>query len=112
MKTLGERIRELREEQDISVRELAKKLGVTAPFWSDVELGRRYPREEILLKAAKELKVKVEDLKQHDTRPTGQELKRIATSNPALGMALRQVVDKGISPEELLKFLNNRKTKQ
>src|SRR5258707_6465738 len=32
MKTLGERIRELREKRDWSGRELAKKLKVSAPF--------------------------------------------------------------------------------
>ena len=48
MKTLGQRIRELREEKDFSLRELAKKSGVTAPFLSDIELGRRYPSEKVL----------------------------------------------------------------
>ena len=43
MKTLGERIRELREERDLSLRELAGKIGVSAAFMSDVELNRRYP---------------------------------------------------------------------
>lgn len=112
MKTLGERIRELREQQDISLRELAKNLEVTAPFWSDVELGRRYPSDKILLKAAKELKVKFEDLKQYyDARPVGQDLKRIATSNPALGLALRKVINEGVSPDDVLKFLKNRSKK-
>lgn len=112
MKTLGEIIRELREGLDISVREFATKIGVTAPFWSDVELGRRYPSDEVLARAAKELKVKMEDLKQYDTRPDGQELKRIATKNPAMGLALRQVVDEGITHEELLEFLKKRNKKK
>ena len=34
MKTLGERIRELREKQDLSLRELAGKIGVSAAFMS------------------------------------------------------------------------------
>ena len=112
MKTLGERIRELREGQDISLREFAKKLKVTAPFWSDVELGRRYPSDKVLAKAAKELKVEFDDLKQYyDARPVGHELKRIATSNPALGLALRRVVNESVSPDDLLKFLNKRNKK-
>ena len=111
MKTLGERIRELREEKDLSVRELARKLKVSAPFWSDVELGRRYPSDEVLARAATELNMKFEELKKYDVRPVGHELKRIATSQPAMGLALRQVVNDGVSPEDLLKFLKKRNKK-
>ena len=48
MKTLGERIRELREQQDLSLRELASKIGVSASFMSDVELNRRHPSDKHL----------------------------------------------------------------
>lgn len=112
MKTLGERLRELREQQDISVRELARKLGVSPPFWSDVELGRRHPSDEVLGKAAKLLGATFDELKKHDARPPVQELKRIAAANPAMGFALRQVVDEGVSPEDLLEFLSSRKKKK
>jgi len=105
MKTLGERIRELREKQDFSVRELARKLKLSAPFLSDVELGRRHPSDEVLEKLAGLLATTVEDLKKYDARPPVQELKRIAATNPAMGFALRRVVDDGVSPEELLAFL-------
>jgi transcriptional regulator with XRE-family HTH domain len=105
MKTLGDRIRELREQQDFSVRELAKKLKVSAPFLSDVELGRRHPSEDVLERLASQLKTTTEELKKFDARPPVQELKRIAASNPAMGFALRKVVDDGITPEELLHLL-------
>lgn len=105
MKTLGERIRELREAQDSSVRELAKKLKVSAPFLSDIELGRRHPSDEVLQRLAVALGTKVDDLEKYDTRPPIQELKRIAANDPAMGFALRKVVDEGISSEQLLEFL-------
>jgi|SRR5579864_58670 len=105
MKTFGERIRELREKQDLSVRELARKLKLSAPFLSDVELGRRHPSDDVLDKLATLLGTTVEDLKKHDARPPVQELKRIAATNPAMGFALRRVVDDGVSPEDLLAFL-------
>jgi transcriptional regulator with XRE-family HTH domain len=105
MKTLGERIRDLREQRDFSVRELAKKIDVSAPFLSDVELGRRHPSSEVLKKIANYLGTKIEDLKKYDARPPMEELKRIAASNPAMGFALRRVVDDGVSAEELLEFL-------
>ena len=105
MKTLGERIRELREDNDLSIRELAKRIKVSAPFVSDIELGRRHPSDDVLKLLAKEIGATIEDLKKHDARPPVQELKRIAASNPAMGFALRKVVDEGVSPDELLEFL-------
>jgi transcriptional regulator with XRE-family HTH domain len=109
MKTLAERVRELRELHDLSVRELAKKLKVSAPFLSDIELGRRHPSREVLERFAAVLGTTAEDLKKYDSRPPVQELKRIATANPAMGFALRGVVDEGVSAEELLDFLKRHK---
>ncbi len=63
MKTFGERIRELREKQDLSVRELAKKLKVSASFVSDMELGRRYPSDDVLERLASELDTTIGDLR-------------------------------------------------
>ena len=108
MKILGERIRELREQKDLSLREFAKKIKVSAPFMSDIELGRRYPSDDVLKVIAQLLGTLLEDLKKHDARPPVQELKRISASNPAMGFALRKVVDEGVSPDELLKFLQRR----
>lgn len=105
MKTLGERIRELREHRDLSVRELAKKIGVSAPFLSDVELGRRHPSNDVLTKIASALGTTADELNKFDTRAPLQELKRMATSDPAMGFALRRVVDQGITSSELLEFL-------
>ena len=112
MKTLGERIRELREEKDLSVRELAKQMKVSAPFLSDVELGRRHPSEEVLARVAENLDATVEELKKHDSRAPVQELKRIVASDPKMGFALRQVVDEGVSAEDLLEFLRHRSKKR
>jgi transcriptional regulator with XRE-family HTH domain len=108
MKTFGERIRELREKHDKSVRELAKELKVSAPFLSDIELGRRHPSKEVLDRLASILETTPDDLKKHDSRPPVQELKRIAASNPAMGFALRKVVDEGVNPDELFDFLKHR----
>jgi transcriptional regulator with XRE-family HTH domain len=110
---LGERIRELREERDISLRELAKKLGCSAPFWSDVELGRRYPSEAMLKDAARHLKVSFEELKTYDTRPPLDELKRRSAEDPQYAFAFRRVIESKLTPQELLKIaegkLNSKK---
>lgn len=108
MKTLGERIRELREDQDLSVRELAKRLKLSAAFLSDVELGRRHPSEDVLGQLARILGTTAEHLRQHDTRPPVREMKRLAAANPAYGVLFRKVADKKVDPEEMIKYLEQR----
>ena len=105
LKPLGERIRELREERDLSLREFASKLGgLSAAFLSDVELGRRHPSEKVLADMARVLETPLEDLRKHDTRAPVEDLKRLATADPLYGLALRQIVDNKVSPEELKRF--------
>jgi transcriptional regulator with XRE-family HTH domain len=107
-KTLGQRIRELREQKDLSLRELAKKIGVSAAFLSDVELGRRYPSEKGLLSIAQKLETTLEDLREYDTRPPVEDLKRLAITNPLYGVAFRRmidrVIDEKISPQDLIEL--------
>jgi len=103
MKTLGERIRELREQNDLSLREFAKKLGgLSAPFLSDVELGRRHPSDKVFADMARVLGTTAEDLRKYDTRAPVEDIKRLATRNPAYGLAFRRVLDKNVSAEDLM----------
>jgi transcriptional regulator with XRE-family HTH domain len=111
-KTLGERIRELREERDLSLRELGKKLSLSAAFLSDVELGHRHPSDKILKSLARALDTSFDDLKAYDMRPTVQDLKRLVTQNPAYGFALRKVMDKGVSPKDLIEFIDKRERRK
>lgn len=108
MKTLGQRIRELREKKDLSLRELAKKLDVSAAFLSDVELGRRYPSDKVFAELAHKLGTTIEELRQHDTRPPVEDLKRMTESNPAYGIALRRVLDSEVSPEDLMRLADRK----
>ena len=112
MKALGEYIRELREDKDLSLRELAKRLEVSAPFLSDIELARRYPSREVLSKLARELETTLAELRKRDARAPVRELRRMAASNPAMGFALRRVVEDSVDPEDLLRYLNERNKKQ
>jgi transcriptional regulator with XRE-family HTH domain len=101
--TFGAKLRSLREKADLSLRELAAAVDVSAPFLSDVELGRRFPSDEILTKLAQRLRVSPKELKDHDPRESMVELKRFAETNPSLGFAFRSLVDHmkqgAISPE-------------
>jgi transcriptional regulator with XRE-family HTH domain len=102
METLGEFVRRRRDILDISLRELAKRAGITPPFLSDLELGRRNPSEEVLKTLAKELGVSEEELRKRDVRAPIDDIKRITLSDPQFAMAFRTVVDKNISAQDLL----------
>ncbi len=111
MKPLGSYIRQLREDADYSLREFARRINVSAPFLSDIELGHRYPSDEVLEKIAQVLSVEVDELKKHDVRVPVKELKELIDQNPIYGFAFRKLAEKKISPEELLK-LANKKTEE
>jgi transcriptional regulator with XRE-family HTH domain len=95
----------LRDERDLSLRELAKRLGCSAPFLSDVVHGRRYPSDEMLGKIALELGVSEGDLREHDLRPPIDEIKRRSRADPKLAVAFRTVIEKNVSGEELMKWI-------
>ncbi len=90
---MGQRLRELRERAGLSLREVAKAANISAPFLSDVELGRRFPTNETLALIAEKLRTPADDLKKHDYRSALADLKRLAESNPSLGSAVRFLVD-------------------
>lgn len=113
-KTFGERLRELRDGKDFSLRELAAKIDVSAAFLSDVELGRRFPSEDKLALLAKELGVDIEELRRHDFRDEAESIKKMMFASPAAGLAFRSVAQQlknGTSPEEILKRLGRGKEK-
>ena len=106
-KTLGQVLKELRLKADLSLRELAEKTKVTAPFLSDIELGRRFPSAEKLVELAKALEVDIAELRKFDGRETAADVRRFLEQNPAYGFAFRvalnQAQEKGVSPEDLVK---------
>ncbi len=114
-KTLGQRIKELRDKLDVSLRELAQRMNsgsVSATHLSDIEQGHRYPSDELLEKLAKALATTVEDLKQYDSRPPLEEIKRRTENDPNFGFALRKLVDKEVSSDDILNFINRKSSKE
>ena len=90
---MGQRLRELRERTGLSLREVAKAAKISAPFLSDVELGRRFPTNETLALIAQKLGASANDLKKHDHGSALADLKRLAEGSPSLGAAVRALVD-------------------
>lgn len=108
MEGIGPFIRKRRDELDLSLRELAKKLDCSPAFISDIELGRRHPSERVLAEIARILKVKVEELRDIDVRPPIEEIKRAALDDPTFALAFRTMLDKRISADELLAFVKQK----
>ena len=102
--SIGQFIRQIRDERDLSLREFAKKIDCSPAFVSDVELGRRYPSDEVLATIAKVLGTTPDELKRYDTRPPTEELKRQIAINPRYALAFRTLADSKVSPEEILRF--------
>ena len=92
-RTFGEKLRELRDKADVSLRELARKMDVSAPFLSDVERGHRYPSDKLLGNLARFFKVSVEELKRYDNRPPIAEIRKLANADPRVGFAFRTVLE-------------------
>jgi transcriptional regulator with XRE-family HTH domain len=104
MMAMGQYLRELRDKRDLSLREFAKKLGCSAAFVSDVELGRRYPSEDVLSNMARILGVTVADLKSHDVRAPIEEIKRVTANDPRYAVAFRTIIDSGVTPDQLMRL--------
>lgn len=63
--TIGDFIREQREQAQVSLRQLSKLAGVSNPYLSQVERGLRKPSAEILQQIAKGLRISAEQLYIH-----------------------------------------------
>jgi transcriptional regulator with XRE-family HTH domain len=62
MNSIGDYIRQQREQAKISLRQLADQAGVSNPYLSQVERGLRKPSAEILQQIAKGLRISAEAL--------------------------------------------------
>ena len=60
--SIGEYIREQREQAKISMRQLAQTAGVSNPYLSQIERGLRKPSADILQQIAKGLRISAEAL--------------------------------------------------
>src|SRR5579859_2042334 len=92
--TLGDRIRELRDAKDLSLREFARQLDNISPAHiSDIENSRRNPSDDLLRKIAAVLGVEFAELKNFDLRLPVDEWRRAMRHDPALGFALRKLAE-------------------
>lgn len=115
----GEFIAAKRIQRNISLRKMAELMGLSAPFWSDIEKGRKNPPKlEKLELLAKHLILTDED-KSIMLDLAGKERDAVAPDIPAYIMendyvaaALRTVRDLGADEEDWDKFVEDLKKRK
>jgi transcriptional regulator with XRE-family HTH domain len=100
--TLGETLRDARVSLSVSLRELAKKLGLAPSYLSDIENDRRVPSEDVLQKLATELELKFDDLMARAGR-VGDQAERYMKRHPTVGLLFRQISEQRLRDEDLEK---------
>lgn len=98
--TLGDLIRETRLERDLTLRGLAKQLGITPSYLSDIENDRRVPSEEVLRSLSDQLGLDFDALMARAFR-FGEEVERYLRRHPAAGALFRKITERRLSDDEL-----------
>ena len=106
-KALGREIKHLRLKAEMTLREFARRLGISPAHQSDIEHGRRRPSLELLRKIAEELRAvggDYDSLVRLDTR-IEPEISEWVGRTPAARQMLRKVRDSKKDPEDILRAL-------
>jgi transcriptional regulator with XRE-family HTH domain len=94
--SIGEYIREQREQAKISLRQLAAAAGVSNPYLSQIERGLRRPSAEILQQIAKGLRISAEALYVQagilEERPPDSGVRAAVLAEPDLTERQKQVL--------------------
>ena len=94
--SIGDYIREQREQARISLRQLAQQAGVSNPYLSQVERGLRKPSADILQQIAKGLRISAERLYVQagilEDRPTDSGVRSALLADPELNERQKQVL--------------------
>ena len=105
MPTLGEHLRELREKNNVSLRALASRVRITAPYLSDIELGRRHPSDRVLTDLARALRTTVDDLRRHDPRALMHEIQQRLDHDVGFAPALRRLLSRCATSDDLMRLM-------
>jgi len=94
--SIGDYIREQREQAKISMRQLAQTAGVSNPYLSQIERGLRKPSADILQQIAKGLRISAEALYVQagilEDRPADSGVRSALLTDPELSERQKQVL--------------------
>ena len=105
MPTLGQHLRALRERNHISLRGLASRVRITAPYLSDIELGRRHPSDRVLADLARALRTTMDDLRGHDPRALMHDIRERLDHDAGFAPALRRLLSKCATSDDLVRMM-------
>ena len=115
----GELLAALREEHDFTLRELARQLGVSAPFLSDVEKNRSAPLTKDRLDKVAEIlhlntdeKTAMFDLVGRQRNTVAPDLPEYIMGRDYVAAALRTARDLNAGEAEWLKFVEDLKKRE
>jgi transcriptional regulator with XRE-family HTH domain len=96
MNTIGDYIKQQREQAKISLRQLSQAAGVSNPYLSQIERGLRKPSAEILQQIAKGLRISAEALYVQagilEDRPGDSGVRSALLTDPQLTERQKQVL--------------------
>jgi transcriptional regulator with XRE-family HTH domain len=96
MPTIGDYIKQQREQAKISLRQLAEAAGVSNPYLSQIERGLRKPSADILQQIAKGLRISAEALYVQagilEDRPGDSGVRSALLTDPQLTERQKQVL--------------------
>ena len=93
--SMGNQLTMHRESKKMSMRKLAKRVGVSATYICDIELGRRFPRRSAIMKEIeKALSIPTGSLEDLNWMTAIESMKRRARKDPAYGLTLVRMMRK------------------
>ena len=118
-KSFGEFIAKKREENRITLREMARLLKITPPYLSDIEKGRRNPPEREKLDQIAEILFLSTDERRYMYDLAGKQRNTVSSDLPDyimekdyVRLALRTAMDLDAGEDEWLKFVEDLKNRK
>lgn len=114
METFGEYLKHIREDKHITLRELARRLELSAPFLSDVENNRRAPLTEErlatltdVLNLSKDDAAEMYDIVGRQKGLLAPDLNPYVTKRPYVNAALRTARNLEATEEDWQRFVDD-----
>jgi transcriptional regulator with XRE-family HTH domain len=104
--SLGDLIRVTRANQEIGLREAARKLDITPSYLSDIELDRRVPSDDILQRISELLTIPSEHLYMMAGKLDAQTLAYMQTHPKAI-VLLRRIAQSNLSEKWLQHMIDS-----
>jgi transcriptional regulator with XRE-family HTH domain len=101
MNNFGDTIRELRQAQELGLRETATKVGISPAYLSRIERGKEHPPRPELIKSLAKILAADPDVLFRLSSSTDPELTTYLHNKPKVMVLLRYISDSDFTEEEV-----------